>query len=104
MRSGIPPTSFQNVSRTHCCRTLIAADVVNVDAARDEDACDEKAAVAVGGVFFGAEEGDAELLHSGFEAGDAFEEEVGFGDAVIEYVTFGVVVLVAFGAAAEFAA
>jgi len=75
-----------------------------VDAAVGEDAGDEKAAVAVGGIFLGAEEGDAELLHAGFEAGDALEEEFGFGDAVIEYVAFSVVVLVAFGAAAEFAA
>jgi hypothetical protein len=82
----------------------VAADVVDVNAAVDEDAGDEKAAVAVGGVFFGAEEGDAEFMHAGFEARESLEEEFGFGDAMIEYVTFGVVVLVAFGAAAEFAA
>ena len=45
----------------------VAADVIDVDAAIDEDAGDEKAAVAVGGVFFGAEEGDAEFLYAGFE-------------------------------------
>ncbi len=43
-------------------------------------------------------------MHAGFEAREALEEEVGFGDAVIEYVAFRVVILVAFGAAAEFAA
>jgi hypothetical protein len=43
-------------------------------------------------------------LHAGFEAGEALEEKFGFGDAVVKYVTFGVVVLVAFGAAAELAA
>jgi hypothetical protein len=82
----------------------VAADVVDLDAALDEDACDEQAAVAVGGNFFGAEEGDAEFLEAGFEARETLKEEVGLGDAVIEYVAFGVVVLVAFGAAAEFAA
>ena len=75
-----------------------------MDAAVDEDAGDQKGAVAVGRIFLGAEDGDAELLHAGFWAGDALEEEFGFGDAVIEYVAFSVVVLVAFGAAAEFAA
>jgi hypothetical protein len=82
----------------------VAADVIDVDAALDQDACDEKAAVAVGGVFFGAEEGDAESCHAGFEAGEALAEEFGFSYAVIEYVTFGVVEFGAFGAAAEFAA
>jgi hypothetical protein len=82
----------------------VAADVVYVDAALDEDAGDEEAAVAMGGIFFCAEKGDAKFLHAGFEAGEAVEEEFGFGDAVVEYVAFGVVVSVAFGAAAEFAA
>jgi len=82
----------------------VAADVIDVNAALDEDAGDQKAAVAVGGIFFGAEEGDAEFLHPGFEAGEALEEEFGLGDAVIEYVAFGVVEFRAFGAAAEFAA
>ena len=82
----------------------VAADMVDVDAAVDEDASDEEAAVAMGGIFFGAEQGDAEFLHAGFEASEALEEEFGFGDAVVEYVAFGVVEFGAFGASAEFAA
>jgi hypothetical protein len=46
----------------------VAADVVDEDAALDEDAGDQKAAVAMGGVFFGAEKGDAEFLHACFKA------------------------------------
>jgi hypothetical protein len=82
----------------------VAADVVDVEAAFDEHARDEKATVAVGRIFFGAKKGDAEFLHSGFETRETLEEEFGFGDAVIEYAAFGVVVLVAFGAPAKLAA
>lgn len=54
----------------------------------------------MGGIFFGAEEGDAKFLHAGFEAGEAVEEEFGLGDAVVEYVAFGIVEFGVFGAAA----
>ena len=108
--SNCPPEAWRAVVESApegiviCDATGAECPAVYVNAAFYEDACDEKATVAVRRVFFGTEKGDAEFLHAGFEASDALEEEFGFGDAVVEYVAFGVVEFVAFGAATEFAA
>lgn len=83
--------------------TAVTPDVVYFDAVLQKDASDEKAPMAACWIFFGAEKDDAEFLDASFKPGEALEEKFGFGDAVVKYVAFEVVVLGAFRATAEFA-
>ena len=57
--------------------------------------------MAVGGVFLCAEEGDAKLTGTAFEAGDGFEEGGVFGDSGIEHAAALVVVLFVLRAASD---
>jgi hypothetical protein len=53
-------------------------------AAVDQDPSNEKAAVAVGGIFFATEQGDAKLIGAAFKTVDAAEELGAFGDLSVE--------------------
>jgi hypothetical protein len=82
----------------------VTADVVHGNTVSEENAGDEQAAMAVRGIFFGAEERHAKFADAGFETRQTLLEEIGIGDAIVEDVAFGIVVFVAIRAATEFAA
>jgi len=54
-------------------------------AALAEDAADEQAAMAVGGIFLAAEQGHMEALHARFKAGDGGFEAGVLAEAAVEH-------------------
>jgi hypothetical protein len=73
----------------------VGADVEQFVVALDEDAANEQAAMAVGGVFFAAHQGHAKLRHAALQALNAVLKSRIAGALAVENPALGVVIIVA---------
>src|SRR5206468_1777223 len=79
----------------------VAADVQEARAALEQDAADEAAAVAMGGVFLATEQGEARALCAVEETIEGSQEVGRLGDQVVADMALLVVKIRRWGAAAE---
>jgi hypothetical protein len=73
-------------------QAAVAANVLHGVAALSEDAANEQAAMAVGGVFFAADQGHAEAFHAALKPRNGCLKEGVVAEPAVKDAAFGVVV------------